>query len=102
MPAPLSERFWPQLFSPNTPKVPSMLYRGCLRSKLMIYETHTNNKHINTMAAPDDPNAPSTPTITQPPATPSPYILSNEVVVTPMSLIRRSNSPFITPGALHS
>ena len=34
------------------------------------------------MAAPDDPNAPSTPTITQPPGTPSPYIPTNEVVVT--------------------
>ena len=48
----------------------------------MIYETHTNNKHINTMVPPDDPNTPSTPTITPPPGTPSPYIPTNEVVVT--------------------
>ena len=34
------------------------------------------------MVPPDDPNAPSTPTITQPPGTPSPYIPTNEVVVT--------------------
>ena len=68
----------------------------------MIYETHTNNKHINTMVPPDDPNAPSTPTITQPPGTPSPYIPTNEVVVMPMPLIRHSNSLFITPWALHS
>jgi hypothetical protein len=47
----------------------------------MIYETHTNNKHINTMVPPDDPNTPSTPTITQPPGTKSPYIPTNEVVV---------------------
>ena len=48
----------------------------------MIYETHTNNKHINTVVPTDDPNTPSTPTITQPSATPSPYIPTIEVVVT--------------------
>jgi hypothetical protein len=48
----------------------------------MIYETHTNNKHINTMVPTDDPNTPSTPTITQPPVNKSPYIPNNEVVVT--------------------
>ncbi len=45
---------------------------------------------------------PSTPTITQPPGTKSPYIPTNEVVVTQTPLIRRSNSPFITPRALNS
>ena len=54
MPAPLSERFWPRLFSPNTPKVSSTIYYGCLWPKLMIYEIHTNKKHINTMTAPDE------------------------------------------------
>ena len=48
----------------------------------MIYETHTNTKLINTMVPTDDPNTPSKPTITQPPGTPSPYIPTNEVVVT--------------------
>jgi hypothetical protein len=100
MPAPILERFWPRLFSPNTPKVPSTVYCGCFRPKLMVYEIRTNNKHINTMAAPNDPNTPSTPTITQPPATLSPYIPTNEVVVMQTPLIRRSNSPFITPRAL--
>ena len=54
------------------------------------------------MASPNDPNTPSTPTITQWPATLSPYTPTNEVVVTQMPVIRRNNSSFITPRALHS
>ena len=54
------------------------------------------------MASPNDPNTPSTPTITQWPATLSPYTPTNEVVVTQMPVIRRNNSSFITPRARHS
>jgi hypothetical protein len=68
----------------------------------MIYETHTNNKLINTMLPSDDPNTPSTPTTTQPSATPSPYTPSNDVLVTQTPLIRRNNASFTTPRRLHS
>jgi hypothetical protein len=54
------------------------------------------------MVPPDDPNTPSTPTITQPPGTPSPYIPTNEVVVTQTPLIRRNNASFTTPRRLNS
>jgi hypothetical protein len=65
----------------------------------MIYETHTNNKLINTMVPSDDPNTPSTPTTTQPSGTPSPYIPTNEVVVVKplLSLI----SPWLETVATH-
>jgi len=54
------------------------------------------------MAPHNDPNTPSTPTITQPPSTPSPYTPTNEGVVTQTPLTRHNNSSFITPRALHS
>ena len=54
------------------------------------------------MAAPDDPNTPSTSTTTQPPPPPRPYTPPNEGVVTQTPLIRHNNSSFTTPRALHS
>ena len=43
------------------------------------------------MVPSDDPNTPSTPTTTQPSATPSPYTPTNELVVTQTPLIRRQD-----------
>ena len=54
------------------------------------------------MVPSDDPNTPSTPTTTQPSATPSPYTPPNESVVTQTPLIRRNNASFTTPRRLNS
>ena len=54
------------------------------------------------MVPSDDPNTPSTPTTTQPSATPSPYTPTNELVVTQTPLIRRNNASFTTPRRLNS